>query len=277
MNESLQYLYFRVKKSSITKEQAQSKVCQEVFISKLGSDLDLSQRVSFKGGIIIDFLSGGQRGFTKDIDFDLIKYPISEDGITSFINKINNVNVFANIKITIDKLESLKHKNYEGKRALLSFSDGTSIFKMTVDIGAYYHLVKRNSSIDYVVAFGEKRKLLVNPIERMLAEKLSTFAIYGLDNSRDKDYFDAIFLLNNFEIDHASLNKMLNQILVRKNHYYKTLRLGINAIIDTLSDKNYQNMLDNSKRNWQKINVSDSSKHLFAFLNDVLNLLPKHI
>ena len=39
--ENLGYLYTRVKKPSLSKEEAERKVCQEVFIAKLGSDAEL--------------------------------------------------------------------------------------------------------------------------------------------------------------------------------------------------------------------------------------------
>lgn len=35
----------------------------------------------------------------------------------------------------------------------------------------------------------------------MIAEKLSTFAIYGTDNTRDKDLFDAYWLITRIQHD----------------------------------------------------------------------------
>ena len=35
MEQSLKFLYHRIKKTNITKEQAESKVCQEILISKM--------------------------------------------------------------------------------------------------------------------------------------------------------------------------------------------------------------------------------------------------
>ena len=68
---TLKFLYSRLKSKELSKEQTESKVCQEIFISKIGNNKDLSKKVAFKGGLIIDSLSHGQRGFTKDIDLIL--------------------------------------------------------------------------------------------------------------------------------------------------------------------------------------------------------------
>ena len=83
MKQSLHFLYTRIKKSNITKEQAESKVCQEILISKIAADTFLKKKVAFKGGIIIDAIANQKRGYTKDIDFDLIKYPLSKDSLSS--------------------------------------------------------------------------------------------------------------------------------------------------------------------------------------------------
>ncbi len=114
MKNTLSFLYQRIKKAELTKEQAESKVCQEIFISKLGNDKQLSSKVAFKGGIILDSLSKGQRGFTKDIDIDFIKYPLSEDGIFVFINQISQNEPYSNIVITVKNIDDLRHKNYLG-------------------------------------------------------------------------------------------------------------------------------------------------------------------
>ena len=78
--QKLKFLYTRIKSSDLTKEQAESKVCQEILISLIGNNKEISKRVAFKGGVVIDKLAKGKRGYTKDIDFDFIKYPLSDEG-----------------------------------------------------------------------------------------------------------------------------------------------------------------------------------------------------
>ena len=96
-NYSLKFLYSRIRKPTLTKQQTQSRVCQEIFVAKVGNSETLSSKIVFKGGLIIDALSNGQRGYTKDIDFDLIKYPLSSNALFSFVEEINKSPIFDNI------------------------------------------------------------------------------------------------------------------------------------------------------------------------------------
>lgn len=267
--QSLKFLYSRIKKPEYTKEQAESKVCQEIFIMKLGSSKLMSKKVAFKGGLIIDSLARGERGYTKDIDFDFIKFPLSNEGLESFINDLNQVDVYKNVTIKIEREEELRHKNYKGKRLTLSFSDDTNIFNLMVDVGIYLPIIKKNIFHNYEIAFGGTTKILVNPIERMLAEKLSTFAIYGTDNTRFKDLFDAYYIVNNFKFDKTLVRKMLNIMLVSKSHYFKKIDYAINEIKQALNDKKFIGELSKSNRNWTGGSVQETINCILAFLETI--------
>ncbi|MBQ7244427.1 MAG: nucleotidyl transferase AbiEii/AbiGii toxin family protein [Bacilli bacterium] len=250
MNDSLKFLFARLKKPTLTREETERKVCQEVFIAKIGSDKELSRMVSFKGGLILDQLAKGKRGYTKDIDFDLIKYPLSEQGLKDFFGMLSPLPPYENISINVSNVEDLRHKNYIGKRVTLSFSDDESVFLLTVDVGVHLPLLKGNKALDYEIAFGGSSRLFVNPVERMIAEKLSTFAIYGTDNTRDKDLFDAYWLITNIRHDRVSVKRTLEELLVRRSHFFKTMELAKAEATDALTDKRYSQMLKSSRKNW---------------------------
>ena len=265
-NYSLKFLFSRVKKPTITKQQAQSKVCQEIFVSKIGSDPILSSQIVFKGGLIIDALSKGQRGFTKDIDFDFVKYPLSNHAISSFVAKLNESEHYSNITISIESISELRHKNYRGKRVCLAFTDGVDAFALFIDIGVYLPFFIKNASFKYSVAFGETSKILVSPIERMIFEKLSTFAIYGTDNSRDKDYFDWFFLIKTFNYSDIVIYKMIKRELIIKKHYYRSMNDAVSAIKETITDDKYMSFLKNSEKNWLHIDIETINKEILCFL-----------
>jgi len=267
MNDSLKFLFTRLKRPTLTKEETERKVCQEVFIAKIGSDSELSRRVSFKGGLILDQLAKGKRGYTKDIDFDLVKYPLSEQGLKDFFGRLSSLSPYGNISIEVSKIEDLRHKNYFGKRVTLSFLDGESDFHLTVDVGVHLPLLKGNRPLDYEIAFGGSSRLFVNPVERMIAEKLSTFAIYGTDNTRDKDLFDAYWLIVNIRHDQASVRRMLEELLVRRSHFFKSLDLAMAEARATLSDRQYSAMLKSSRKNWTGKDVSEVISVVIAYLN----------
>lgn len=265
-NESLKELFHRIKRPTLSKEQAESKVCQEVFVAKIGSDPVLSKRICFKGGLILDRLAKGQRGYTKDIDFDLIQYPLSEEGLRSFFERVSGLPPYENVSISIERIEELRHKNYQGKRLFLSFYDGESKFALTVDVGVYLPILKRNHSYGYEVAFGGTSTLQVNPIERTIAEKLSVFAIYGTDNIRDKDLFDAYWLIKRFRHDQKLVGRMLFEILVKRGHYFKSLARAVEEIETTLSDESYRETLGKSRKNWVDVEISEIIQSIDDYL-----------
>ena len=267
INYSLKFLYSRIKKPTLSKQQTQSKVCQEIFISKIGSHQNLSSKIVFEGGLIVDALSKGKRGYTKDIDFDFIKYPLSNESISLFVDELNESNDFRNIKIEIESIDELRHKNYHGKRVLLRFFDESDAFHLTIDVGVHLPLIVKNATFKYDVAFGYKTKILINPIERMIFEKVSTFAIYGTDNTRDKDYFDLFYLLTTFTYSPIIVSKMMKRELVVKKHYYHSLKEMVNAIKQTLLDKTYQAFLSNSQKNWLNSDFETTNKEVLSFLD----------
>ncbi len=269
--ETLRELFHRIKSSALTKEQAESKVCQEVFVAKIGNDPDLCRRVCFKGGLILDRLANGKRGYTKDIDFDLIKYPLSDEGLRSFFERVSALPPYENISIVIVGIEELRHKNYQGKRLSLSFSDGESDYALTMDVGVFLPILRKNRSIEYEIAFGGRSFLQVNPIERTIAEKLSVFAIYGTDNTRDKDLFDAYWLITRFQHDERLVGKILFEMLVRRKHYFKTFGRAIDEIERTLSDRDYRANLAKSRKNW----VGDELEDIIRSVNTYLSTLKK--
>ena len=269
-NYSLKFLYSRIKKQTLTKQQAQSKVCQEIFIAKIGSSDVLTSKTVFKGGLIIDALSNGQRGYTKDIDFDLIKHPLSIDGLLSFIDELNKSSAFSNVKIAIDRIEELRHQNYHGRRLFLSFNDGFDIYNLTIDIGVYIPLVLKNTFLKYDVAFGGNAKIQVNPIERMIFEKISTFVIYGADNSRDKDYFDVYYLITNFNYSTKLIIRMIRKELIIKKHYYNSIKETIESIKKVILNNDYKSFLKKSTRNWINEDIESTNETFLRFLNQII-------
>ena len=270
MEQSLKFLYHRIKKTNITKEQAESKVCQEILISKIGNDSFLVSKVAFKGGLIIDSLSRNRRGYTKDIDFDLIKYPLSYDALCDFFSRLSKCQPYQNIIISIDSISELRHKGYQGKRLELLFSDKESIYKLKVDIGVYLPLVRKNKTYEYEVAFGYKSKIFINPIERMITEKISTFIKFGKDNTRDKDFYDLYFLLSSFKYDEKIVNKMLETLLIKKEKYITSFSAALSKMETLLFDKKYYAFLEKSERNWMAIEPSVARNEILSQLRRIV-------
>ena len=267
MNSSLDFLYHRIKNNNLRVEEAQSKVCQEILVSKIASDDFLNSKVAFKGGLIIDAITDGKRGYTKDIDFDLIKYPLSNEGLNNFFSRLNDSAIYPNVRIEVLEINELRHKNYQGRRVILCFDDGKSKFNLNIDIGIFLPLIKRNRKFQYNIAFGGNEEINVNPVERIIAEKISTFGIYLTDNTRIKDLYDAYYLITHIDHDKEIVMKMLKMILVVKNHFYKTFDFALKAIIETLTDDDYVKLIKQDKRNWTDIDTSILIAEIIKYLS----------
>lgn len=265
MEYSLKFLFSRLHKEGMTIDQRKGIVCQEVFISKVSGTDFLNNKIVFKGGIVLNSMSHGERGYTKDIDFDFVKYPLSEEGINDFIIKLNETSVYPNIRVSLTSMKDLRQRNYFGKRVTLSFSDGIDEYPFVVDIGVYKSLLKRNRTYLCETNFGEKKKIIINSNERIIAEKLSTFAIYGTDNTRFKDLFDAYWLISNVKYDDKTISTMLKKIN-RRGHYYDDFNQFKKALKETLSNKKYVSTIEKLGRNWLNVSLKEVLSMVIYFL-----------
>jgi hypothetical protein len=242
-------------------------VCQDIFISKL-TDVDfLSSKVVFKGGIVMYELTKGKRGYTKDIDFDFIHYTVSDEGINDFIQVINSSLRFDNIKVIIESTEKLIHKNYRGNRVFLDFVDNSKThLKLSIDIGVHTDKISQPTVRPYEIRFSdEKVDILIDSNELSIVEKLSTFALYGTDNSRYRDLFDAYWRLKYIDYDINLVKKIFDDQLVFSG-YFKTRMHAIKVINHTLVDSRYLAELIKEK-NWTEDSVETICHDVLDFLS----------
>jgi predicted nucleotidyltransferase component of viral defense system len=118
---------------------ASSKTCQDVVLQMISAS-SLKQHVTLKGGVVMQHLSKDIRRATQDIDFDFIRYSLSDDMIRSFIQRLNEASGSFVIAIK-EPIEPLKHQDYQGKRLHIQISDqqGT-VIDTKLDIGVHKDL-----------------------------------------------------------------------------------------------------------------------------------------
>ena len=68
---------------------AAAKTCQDVILMNIAAS-SLREHVTIKGGVVMHHISHDRRRATQDIDFDFIRYSLSEESIRQFIAKISN-------------------------------------------------------------------------------------------------------------------------------------------------------------------------------------------
>ena len=59
---------------------------------------------------------------------------------------------------------------------------------------------------------------------------------------------------------------MLEELLVRRNHFFKSFELAIAEACDALSNKHYSAMLKSSRRNWTGKDVDDVISAVITYL-----------
>jgi hypothetical protein len=102
----------------------------------------------------------------------------------------------------------------------------------------------------------------------MIAEKLSTFAIYGKDNSRFKDLFDAYWLIKNVKYDKEAVSKTLWKIMKKKD-FFPSLERAKEEIAETLLDKKYIHAIEAGGNNWLRVDVSTIVSGITEFVSSL--------
>ena len=250
-------------------QRVRQKVCQDILISKL-TDVDFfSSHVVFKGGVVMYELTKGARGYTKDIDFDFIRYPLSIPGIKDFVNELNQSKRFENITIQIESINDLHHVNYHGKRVLLHFVDQQkTTLPLMVDIGIHVDRIGVPLIKPYEVRLtNETFGIVIDANELSIVEKLTGFALYGTDNLRIKDLFDLYWRIMYFDYEPMKVKAILDERLVFSG-LFKTRGLAIREIINTLRNKAY--IADMKKeKNWTNQSVESICRVVIDFVEQL--------
>ncbi len=73
-----------VKQDGYSELNAEAKVWQDVILAAIAKS-SLSRSVTIKGGVVMRSITGNIRRATQDMDFDFIRYSLSEESIRAFI------------------------------------------------------------------------------------------------------------------------------------------------------------------------------------------------
>ncbi|MCQ3034627.1 MAG: nucleotidyl transferase AbiEii/AbiGii toxin family protein [Bacilli bacterium] len=234
-----------------SEELATAKLCQDIILMML-SKSKFSRNITIKGGVVMSFISKNIRRATIDIDLDLIKFPLTVQGIKTFVKELNGID---GIKIKlIGKIEDLKHQDYQGKRIHVELEDNNKnklISKIDIGVHKYFDLDQIQYCFD-VATSDESASLLINSPEQMVAEKIKSLLRFGVLSTRYKDVYDVCYLLD--FVDRKKLNKAF-EILIYSNGLYRNYTIEDIAknLSKTFNDKVYLQKLNTSNKNWLNI------------------------
>ena len=80
-------------KQGMTLNQAENFACQQIILNKIAKS-PMVDKVLIKGGVLMFNMTHSLRRATTDIDFDFIKYDISDESIKLFIDLLNKYDRF---------------------------------------------------------------------------------------------------------------------------------------------------------------------------------------
>ena len=267
---NLQELIEKYINSGYNDGDASAKVCQDLILTAIQNS-KYSQNITIKGGVVMHSLSNDIRRATRDLDLDFIKYSLEDTSIINFINELNKSIDGINFRIT-DKIISLHHQDYNGKRVFLTIKDNfNNMIDTKLDIGVHklFELEQEQYIFDFdTINLGAN--LLINSAEQIFAEKLKSLLIFNIRSTRYKDIFDFYYLIDNNLLNRESLTKCFKVLI------YDDDSIKINNIteltmqfIKITNSKLYKNNLNNPKYNWLDKNIDDVIKRIQNYLSSL--------
>lgn len=264
---NLEELAKAVRNEGYSEVNAEARVCQDIVLKAIAKS-SLSRNVTIKGGVVMRSITGNARRATQDMDFDFIRYSLSEDSIRAFIDKLNCLD---GIRITISgEIEELSQQEYNGKRVIVNIEDDTGhSFMSKIDLGVHKNVQIEQDEYCFDVCMDDVgASLLINSKEQIFAEKLRSLLRFGPLSTRYKDIFDLCYLSEN--IDKARLEKCLDTYIFDDPKMRERDMNGILRRVNiTFGNRLYRrNISRDTKANWLEIPVEKAFEQITAFLKN---------
>ena len=257
-----------IKKEGYEGEYVEAKLCQDIILLLISKSV-YANNITIKGGVVMRSLSNNTRRATLDIDFDFIKYPLTDDGISNFIESLNGI---MGIKIdVIGKPEELKHQDYEGKRVYINIEDQyNSKLTSKIDIGVHKYVNLKQEEYYFDFSFDlDGATLFINSKEQILAEKLKSILKFGFLSTRYKDIYD-IYYLSSIVNKKKTINAFKVLIFDDDKMKEKNVNDIISRLESTFNNRVYIDRLASSDKNWLGVSNEEVLNGIIVFLKGLI-------
>lgn len=175
-----------------------------------------------KGGAVLSLLAGTKRRITSDLDLTLINQMENDDAVSYISNYVDDV---INNKKIENEIEWQRGEIYKEKE-LYKVKIKGNLYGMNVDFKIEITFGENGypEIYEYTVTtiLGKEITFYGYTLENILAEKISTFFIFGDKNTRAKDFYDFYLIPilakeKKGSLDYKNLLNLINEIFVRKN------------------------------------------------------------
>ena len=251
-------------------DNASARACQEAFLTVVKAS-SFAGNVTFKGGVVMQQVSGDNRRATQDIDFDFMRYSIADDSIRAFIDKLNANDSGIALSI-VAPIQELKHQDYNGKRVLVAISDedGTSIgTKLDIGVLKDMSVAQRDICFD-IPGSDDSISLLANTDEQMVAEKLKSLLRFRFASTRYKDVFDMYYQFVVKGMDHENLGFCMKRIVFDDGTVAEREWSEVHdSLSDVFTNRSYMSKLERARDNWLELPAKQVTEGILAAVKEM--------
>jgi len=248
---------------------------QERFLARLAASKYVMKFV-LKGGFLLLAYNIEKARPTKDIDFLGVNVSSERKELEKIIRAISSVKLEDGVDFLSDSIKSEEIKEeaeYSGIRIRLAAKIGTAKNTIQIDFGFGDVAIPQPLLMDYPTLLNNKStKVLAYSKETIVAEKFEAIVKLATFNSRMKDFFDIVFLANEFDFNGSILQFAISNT-------FKQRKTDLNSALEMLnSDFGDQ---PNFKISWDafkkriKLTSEDNFKKVFAEIRQFLEVIVK--
>lgn len=193
---------------------------QERFLYRLSKSKYVDNFI-LKGALFLYSSSSKKFRQTKDIDFLGKEIINEENNLKDVIKEISDTKYndgifFQNSNVTSEKIT--EEKEYEGIRIGLPFNLDTIKSVITIDVGFGDVYYKKPKLMNYPTLLEmEYPKIYAYSIETVIAEKLEAIVKLNYQTSRMKDFYDILFIADNFNLKSKDLLISIKKTFLKRN------------------------------------------------------------
>lgn len=255
------------REEDLTEELAAARVCQDIVLKAIAEGT-FRHNVTIKGGVVMRSLTQNNRRATRDIDLDFIHYPLSDEAIEQFVEKLNCI---SGIRITREGgIKELKHQDYHGKSidVVIRDEEGNAV-RSKIDIGVHKHTdIKQEEYCFDVCMDDEGASLLRNTAEQAIAEKLRSLLIFGANSRRYRDIFDMYYLqerINRLRLMDVIKILIIDDAGMREN----TMADIVRRVSSAFQDEQYLTRVSSSRQRWIDEDIHVIADGILGFLREL--------
>lgn len=261
--KKLEEMIIKYVADGMSEEQAENYSCQEIILNKI-SQSPMVDNVLIKGGVVIFNKTHNLRRATTDLDFDFIRYDISDQSIRTFVGLLNKYD--SQYKIVCGKIKPLHQDDYQGKRVTITIADDTRKIDFKLDIGVHTLLAIKQDKCCFTFGDNSNPILKINPPEQIVAEKLYSLAKHGILSTRTKDVYDIYYFVSGGFLDKKIVKQCLELLTIKKAYNISSLEDVCNRILAALQSDVYLKRIESTKYRWIDIDVESMAKVILDFI-----------